>query len=119
MNLPLILCLWLGASQLAFGQEIFTPEQQEQIAANVSQFIDDLNLSEADKPAFVEIIGDFFIGLVAVGATNHPMKTNKKIIKALIKGRDNRMKSLLSTDQYKVYKIRVKERQANIKELMR
>ena len=51
-----------------------------------------LNLSERDKPAFRDVISDFFIGLVALRATDFPVATNKKVIKALIKGRDARVK---------------------------
>ena len=76
-------------------------------------------MSERDKPAFREIISDFFLGLVALRATDFPMDTNRKVIKALIKGRDARVKNLLSSDQNKVYKARVKERQSQIKAFMK
>ena len=106
-------------STTATAQEILSPEQQEQVATNVEQFITDLNLSERDKPAFRLIVGDFFIGLVALRATDFPAKTNRKIFKALKKGRDSRMKDLLSKEQYKVYKARVKEVRTNLIEMMR
>ncbi len=111
--------LFFGTIYSTTAQSILSEEQQEQIIENVNNFIYDLNLSERDKPAFRVIIEDFFIGLVALRATDFPMNTNKKIMKALIKGRDSRVKDLLSTDQYKVYKARGKERQANIKEFMK
>ena len=56
---------------------------------------------------------------MAVRATDYPMKTNRKILKALAKGRDSRAKGLLSKEQYKVYKARVKERQASFKKFMK
>ncbi|MCR9288532.1 MAG: hypothetical protein NXI23_14240 [Bacteroidetes bacterium] len=112
-------CLFIGTIHSTTAQDILSPEQQKQVVENVSKFIYDLNLSERDKPAFREIIGDFFIGLIALRATGFPEQTNKKVIKALIKGRDSRVKSLLSTDQYKVYKARAKEQRANLKEFMK
>ncbi len=118
-KLMLIAVLSIGMISSATAQDILSAEQQEQVAENVSDFIHNLNLSERDKPAFREIVSDFFVGLAAVRATDFPMKTNKKVVKALIKGRDSRAKELLSTDQYKVYKARAKERQANMKELMK
>ncbi len=118
-TLILIAVLSIGMLSSATAQDILSAEHQEQVAENVSDFIHNLNLSERDKPAFREIVSDFFVGLVAIRATDFPMKTNKKVVKALIKGRDSRAKDLLSTDQYKVYKARAKERQANMKELMK
>ena len=115
----LIACLFLSMNQAAFAQDILSAEQQEHVAENVSSFMQDLNLSERDKPAFRDIISDFFLGLVAIRATDFSMDTNRKVIKALVKGRDARVKGLLSTDQNKVYKARVKERQSQIKEFMK
>jgi len=117
--LMLIAVLFIGMIPSATAQDILSDEQQEQVVENVSNFMYDLNLSERDKPAFKDIISDFFVGLVALRATDFSMNTNKKVIKALVKGRDARVKSLLSTDQYKVYKTRVKERQASIKKFMK
>lgn len=117
--LMLIAVLFIGMLPSATAQGILSAEEQEQVAENVSNFISNLNLSERDKPAFREVIGDFFVGLVALRATDFSMDTNKKIIKALVKGRDGRVKNLLNTDQYKVYKARVKERQSQIKEFMK
>ena len=117
--LMLIAVLFIGMIPSATAQDILSDEQQEQVVENVSNFIYDLNLSERDKPAFKDIISDFFVGLVALRATDFSMNTNKKVIKALVKGRDARVKGLLSTDQYKVYKARAKERQASIKKFMK
>ena len=111
--------LFIGMIPSATGQDFLSADLQEEIAENVSDFIYELNLSERDKPAFRDIVRDFFIGLVAVRATDFPMKTNKKVLKALVKGRDGRAKDLLSKEQYKVYKARVKERQANFKKFMK
>ena len=117
--LMLIVVLFIGMIPSTTAQDILSNEQQEQVAENVSDFVYDLNLSERDKPAFKDIISDFFVGLVALRATDFSMNTNKKVIKALVKGRDARVKNLLSTDQYKVYKARAKERQASIKKFMK
>ena len=120
-RLMLFVALFFGmfSSANAQGQGILSAEEQEQVVENVSNFMQDLNLSERDKPAFRDILSDFFVGLVALRATNFSMDTNKKVIKALVKGRDARVKGLLSTDQNKVYKARVKERQSQIREFMK
>lgn len=109
--------LLLGMAHSANAQ-ILSPEQQEQLVKNVTTFINDLNLSENDKPAFRTIIEDFFIGLVAIRATDFSMNTNRKILKALINGRDSRAKDLLSSEQYKVYKAQLKKTKANIQAFM-
>ncbi len=101
------------------AQSILSEEQQEQLVKNVSDFMYDLNLSERDKPAFRDIISDFFVGLIALRATDFSMDTNKKVIKTLVKGRDARVKDLISREQYKVYKNRVKERKAGLKDFMK
>ncbi len=111
--------LFIGTIYSTTAQSILSKEQQEKIVVNVNNFIYDLNLSERDKPAFRVIIEDLFIGLLALRATDFPVDTDKKIMKTLLKSMDGRVKDLLSTDQYKVYKARVKERQANIKEFMK
>ncbi len=118
-NLMLVAAFFIGMFSSVNAQDILSGDQQEQVAENVSNFIHNLNLSEKDKPAFRGIISDFFVGLAALRATDFSMNTNKKVIKALVKGRDARVKNLLSTDQYKVYKARAKERQSNIKEFMK
>ena len=118
-HLLLITGLFIGIIHSASAQSVLSADQQEQVAENVQQFIHNLNLSERDKPDFRGIISDFFVGLAALRATDFSMKTNKKVMKALIKGRDSRAKELLSQDQYKVYKARAKERQSNIKNFMK
>lgn len=116
--LPVALLLLLGMSYTATAQGILSLEQQEEVAANVEQFIADINLAERDKPQFRIILGDFFIGLVALRATDFPPKTNRKIFQALKQGRDSRMKDLLSKEQYKVYKAQVKVVRTNLINLM-
>ena len=110
--------LFFGMIQATSAQSVMSEEQKEQIAENVSNFLQELNLSETDKMASREIISDFFIGLTALRATNFDAKTNRKILKALVKGRDSRVKSALSSDQYKVYKSGVKELRGNLREFM-
>ena len=113
---PLLL---IGMVHAAHAQSVLSPEQQEQVIQNVTTFINDLNLSEQDKPAFRAIVEDFFIGLVALRATDFPVNTDRKIIRALINGRDGRAKDLLSSEQYKVYKAQLKKMQSNIQEFMK
>ena len=110
--------LFFGMLHSTTAQGILSAEQKEQVIENVSNFLYELNLSERDKVACEEILGDFFIGLVALRATNFSESTNKKILKALIKGRDSRVKDVLSSDQYKVYQARAKERRSNLREFM-
>ena len=122
MNLLKNVCffafLLVGMSYSTHAQSVLSPAQQEQVIENVTTFINDLNLSERDKPAFRAIVEDFFIGLVALRATNFPANTNQKILKALVKGRDSRAKDLLSAEQFKVYKAQLKETRANIRTFM-
>lgn len=110
--------LCLGLTHSTTAQDILSPKEKQQVVDNVNRFITEINLSEADKPAFREILRDFFVGVVAVGATNFAPKTNRKVFRALVKGRDSRMKDLLSREQYKVYKVRVKEVRTNLIEMM-
>lgn len=116
-NSCFVFFLLLGTAHSA-GAQILSPEQQDQVVENVTTFINDLNLSENDKPAFRAIIEDFFIGLVALRATDFSAKTNKRILRALVKGRDSRAKDLLSREQYKVYKAQLKETRANVRAFM-
>lgn len=116
-NLFFVFFLLLVVAHSANAQ-ILSPEQQNQVVENVTNFINDLNLSENDKPAFSMIIEDFFIGLVALRATDFSWKTDRKILKALINGRDSRVKDLLSREQYKVYKAQLKKMKANIRAFM-
>lgn len=115
----LISFLLIGMTYSTEAQSILSPEQKQQVMENVTTFINDLNLSENDKPAFRAIVEDFFIGLVALRATDFPDNTNRKILKALVKGRDSRAKDLLSSEQFKVYKAQLKKTQANIRNFMK
>lgn len=108
----------VGMAHSTHAQSVLSPAQQEQVIENVTTFINDLNLSERDKPAFRAIVEDFFIGLVALRATDFPANTNQKILRALINGRDSRVKDLLSREQFKVYKAQLKETRANIRAFM-
>ncbi len=117
-NLCFISFLLIGMTYSVNAQSILSQEQQDQLIENVTTFINDLNLSENDKPAFRAIIEDFFIGLVAIRATDFSEDTNRKILKALINGRDSRAKDLLSSEQFKVYKAQLKKTQANIRNFM-
>jgi len=118
-SLLLFSFLTIGMAYSVNAQSVLSPEQQEKLVENVTTFINDLNLSEQDKPAFRMIIEDFFIGLVALRATNFSGSTNKKIFNALVKGRDRRVKDLLSKEQYKVYKAQIKETKSNLINFMR
>lgn len=69
-SLLLFSFLTIGMAYSANAQSILSPEQQDQVIENVTTFINDLNLSERDKPAFRAIIEDFFIGLVALRSTD-------------------------------------------------
>jgi len=111
--------LCMGMTYSASAQDILSQEEKEAIVQNVSEFITELNLSEMDKPAFRQIVREFFIGIVALGGTNYSEKTNRKIFRTLIKERNSRMKDLLSKEQYKVYKARIKERRKNFEEYMK
>ena len=115
----LIAVLSIGFFSTTSAQGILSEDHQEQVVESVSSFMQNLNLSERDKPAFRDIMQDFFTGLIALRSIDFSMDTNKKVIKALVKGRDSRVKGLLSSDQYKVYKTHVKERQGQIKKFMK
>lgn len=68
--------LLIGVAHSANAQSILSPEQQDQAIENATTLLNELNLSENDKPAFRAIIEDFFIGLVALRATGYSMQTN-------------------------------------------
>lgn len=92
-----------GMIHYTTAQSRLSDEQNAQFVEHISSFLQQLNLSENDKVACQEILGDFFIGMVVHRATNFSENTNQKIIKALIKGRDSRVNEVLNSDQYKVY----------------
>ncbi|HMQ49176.1 MAG TPA: hypothetical protein PKA00_17070 [Saprospiraceae bacterium] len=101
------------------AQEIFSAEEKVQVIQNVDEYIYNLNLSERDKPEFRFIIEDFFIGLSALRETEFSMDAKKKIVRTLAKDRDKRVKEVLSSDQYKVYKARIKEQRGKLVEFMK
>ena len=111
--------LLIGIIHSVDTQSVLSPRQQEQVIQNVTIFSNDLNLSAQDRPAFRAIIEDFFIGVVALRAADFPVNTDRKIIRALINGRDGRAKDLLSSEQYKVYKAQIKKMQSNTQRFMK
>ena len=110
--------MFLCLTQVTYAQSMLTPEQEQQVADNIAQFLTDINLSEQDKPAFGLIIQDHFTGVVALAVTSYSPRTKYKIFKTLVKERDRRMKNLLSKEQYKVYKARLKERKETMAAMM-
>ena len=120
MNLKhLVLLTALSVSGISsnLNAQVLTYEAAEMIEMRVVDFMNDLNLSMDKEEEFVTILRNQFIAVIALSETDFSNKTKQSIIKVTTKERDQRMKELLSKEQYKVFQARVELRKALIADM--
>lgn len=108
----------LGANiSFAQSQETkLTDEQKEQMAQNMEEFQEALNLSEKQKPEFEAITKKYAGQMIAVRDGGGSRYSKYKKVKAIRKNRNAEMKKLLSKEQYEAYLEKQEEMQKKMKE---
>jgi hypothetical protein len=113
-QLLLVTTLFVSGVYSDLNAQVLTSQEQDKIERRIETFMYELNLSEKDKVQFASILRDQFVALVAVSASNYSEKTKYKVLKITTKDRDRNMKLLLNKEQYKQYKVKLKESKKNL-----
>lgn len=107
----LSLVFLFAASTTTYAQDReLTEEQKTQLEAELQEYADALNLSEDQKEAYEAISRDYFEGIAALKEDGGSRMSKYKQLKALNAEKDDKMKDLLSEEQYAVYEDKQKER---------
>jgi Spy/CpxP family protein refolding chaperone len=117
----LLMIVWLMIMGCAsvYCQSRMTDEEKEEIVARYQAYMDELNLTEEQKPKVEEINTAYFQGLSDMKNTDASRLEKYKTFKALSTKRDDEMKKVLTKEQYTVYKENQQEQRKNLKERRR
>ncbi|MEL7123084.1 MAG: hypothetical protein AAFO07_26780 [Bacteroidota bacterium] len=101
----------------AQSQEMeLTDEQKEEMAQNLEEFNEVLNLSEEQKTEFAAITKKYAKQMLTVKQEGGSKMSMYKKVKSIRKDRNKEMKEVLSEEQYDVYLKKQKEMQKKMKE---
>ena len=112
-----ILVFLLLVSTIAFAQDRnLTEEQQTQLKEQLELYFEKLDLSEEQKPKFEEITKKYALQMKALKTSDKGKFAKYKEFKSIKGSKNKEMKTLLSAEQYKIYKKTQKEIQKKMKE---
>ncbi|WP_143057524.1 hypothetical protein [Cyclobacterium xiamenense] len=111
--------LFLLGTNTSFAQSQetkLTDEQKEQLAQNLEEFQEILNLSETQKSEFESITKKYVGQMMAVRDGGGSRYSKYKKVQSISRNRNAEMKKLLSKEQYETYLEKQKEMQKKMKE---
>lgn len=103
----------------AFSQSRMTQEEKDEAIARHQEYIAELNLTEEQKPKVEEINRTYFEGLSAIRNSNGSRMEKYRTFRQLSAERDKQMKSVLTEEQYAIFKEHQKEQRENFRERRR
>lgn len=117
--LSFFFALFLVGANTSFAQSQatkLTDEQKEELAQNMEEFLEVLNLSEDQKPEFETITKKYAEQMQAVKDGGGSKFSMYRKVKSIWKDKNSEMKKLLSKDQYEAYLEKQEEMQEKMKE---
>ncbi len=112
-----ILVIVMFVSTIAFAQDReLTEQQQTQFKEQLEQYYEKLDLSEEQKPKFEDITKKYVLQMKALKTSTKGRFAKYREYKSIVGSKNKEMKTLLSAEQYKVYKNTQKEIQKKMKE---
>ena len=117
--LSLFFALFLLGANTSFAQSqatTLTDEQKEELAKNMEEYFEALNLSEEQKPEFEAITRKYAEQMKAVKDGGGGKLQKYKKVKSIQENKNSEMEKLLSKDQYEVYLEKQEEMQKRMKE---
>ena len=117
--LSFLLTIFLFGTNSSFAQSEainLTDGQKEELAKNMEEFFEVLNLSEEQKPEFESITKKYAKQMKAVKEDGGGKFKKYRKVKSIQKDKNSEMKKLLSEEQYEVYLEKQKEMQKKMKE---
>lgn len=114
-RIVMIALVTIAACSAAFGQSRMTQEQKEEAMARYREYMEELKLTEEQKPKVEEINRTFFEGISNLRNSNGSRMEKYRTFKHLRAERDREMKKVLTEKQYSIYKERQKEQKENFR----
>lgn len=115
-----IIVVVLLVSTMSFAQDReLTEEQKEQVKEQLEQYFEKLDLSKEQKLTFEEITKKYALQMKTLKTSGKGRFAKYKEYKSIKRSKNKEMKTLLSTEQYKVYKETQKEIQNKMKEKLK
>ncbi|WP_369049081.1 hypothetical protein [Tenacibaculum sp. UWU-22] len=112
-----IVVLALLVSTISFAQDReLTEEQKEQVREQLNQYYEKLSLSEEQKPQFEDITTKYALQMKALKTSTKGRFAKYREFKSIQNSKNKEMETLLSAEQYTVYKKTQKEIQQKMKE---
>jgi hypothetical protein len=114
----LLFALFLMSTNFSFAQSPaadLTEEQKEELAKNIEEYFEALNLSEEQKPEFEAITKKYAEQMKAVKEGDGGKMQKYRKVKTIRNNKNAEMEALLSEDQYNIYL----EKQEEMKEKMK
>lgn len=112
----MIVCIAIAASGGSYSQSTMTPEGKKEVVARYQGYMEELNLTEEQKPKVKEINKIYFEGLLKLKNSNGSKMENFRTFRDLSSTRDKEMKKVLTKEQYTIYKENQEEQRDNFKE---
>lgn len=113
--LGLMLIILVSTTALAQEKEM-TEEQKAQMEAQLEEYMEKLNLSEAQLPNFEEITKRYGKQLMVLKESSKGRLSKYKEFKSISADRNKEMQVLLSEEQYTIYLATQEEMQQKMKE---
>ena len=114
--LILILSLSFVASAQTAGTKS-TEEQKKEMKAKMEAFETELKLTAEQQPKFEEINSQFFEEMAKLKQDDGSRLTKYRKLKAVTKDRNEKMKDLLTAEQYKMFQAHQKEMKDGLKSM--
>ncbi len=112
----LILSLSFAASAQTAGSKS-TEDQKKEMRAKMEAFETELKLTAEQQPKFEEINSQFFEEMAKLKQDDGSRLTKYRKLKAVTKDRNEKMKDLLTAEQYKVFQAHQKEMKDELKSM--
>jgi len=110
----LILSLSLSASAQTAGTKS-TVDQKKEMKARMDTLETELKLTAEQQPKFEEINAQFFEEMAKLKQDDGPRLSKYRKLKALTKDRNEKMKDLLTAEQYKAFQAHQAEMKNELK----
>jgi hypothetical protein len=109
INLTALLALLMLVANQASAQSKMTEEQKKEAKANYQAYKEKLNLTEDQSKKVDAINTEWLTGLADLKSSNASKMAKYKKYKTLKSDKDQKMKAVLTKDQYKIYQQHQKE----------
>jgi len=94
----------LMSSSLIARETVLTNEEKAKLKLQLTEYFEELDLSEEQKPKFKEIVKKYALQMKTLKISDNRKFAKRRKFKSIKKSKNKEMKVLLNTEQYQVYK---------------